>query len=177
MNKKWENQIIVRSSAPLLRSAAVLLGSLGSINSQLLQTSRNQGPTNPVWDNVLDVASPERDRQDATPLFCKQENTKRDRLSYLLWKKWEEHLLLQGLQKNRLGRSIHPLFTVHLGCWNLLFQKFRRISMQSSQRPHAWCRFASHLCLYSNLYLNLRIWIGIQHSLLPRLADTEHCAI
>ncbi|KAI2505910.1 hypothetical protein MHU86_8509 [Fragilaria crotonensis] len=69
MNKKWQNQIVFRRSTRLLRSAAVLLGSLGSINSQSLRISTKQGPTNPVWDNLLDVASPEQDRQDATPLF------------------------------------------------------------------------------------------------------------
>ena len=49
----------------------VFLSSLCLIDSQLdkLFGYQKQGPQNPVWDNLLDVASPERDRQNATPLF------------------------------------------------------------------------------------------------------------
>ncbi len=70
MHKKWQNQIVVRRRTRQLRSVAVLLGSLGGIHGQQLRNyNTKQGPTNPVWDNLLDVASPEQDRQDATPLF------------------------------------------------------------------------------------------------------------
>jgi hypothetical protein len=70
MNKKWhQHHVGVRRRTRLLRSTAILLGLLGSTNSQPLRNFEKQLSTNAVWDNLLDVASPERDRQDATPLF------------------------------------------------------------------------------------------------------------
>jgi hypothetical protein len=80
MNKKWQTSIDVKRRMQRLRSLAfIFVGSLGGINSttsssttsrrQQQQRRWNHYPTNPVWDNLLNVASPERDRQVATPLF------------------------------------------------------------------------------------------------------------
>lgn len=85
MNKKWQTSIDVKRRMQRLRSLAFLfVGSLGGINStasssttgrrqqqqqQQQQQRWNHYPTNPVWDNLLNVASPARDRQVATPLF------------------------------------------------------------------------------------------------------------
>jgi hypothetical protein len=70
MNKEWQPPIDAKRRVRLLRSLALLLGSLSGTNSSSQQLrNRYKHPTNPVWENLLDVASPERDRQVATPLF------------------------------------------------------------------------------------------------------------
>ena len=64
MNKKWQAPIDITKRVPLLRSVVLLL-LLGSLNG----IKCDKHPINPVWNNLLDVASPERYRQVATPLF------------------------------------------------------------------------------------------------------------
>lgn len=49
---------------------SILLGLIAAVQGQRRQLRHEDGgPTNPIWNHLLDVNSAEQDRQHATPLF------------------------------------------------------------------------------------------------------------